>query len=334
MLGRDEWRSAVIARDGTCVMCTEAGSEVHHIIERRLFPDGGYYMANGVTLCRGCHLRAEESAFTCEQLREAAGISVTLLPFSLAGDERYDKWGNALVGAVLYPGPLWDEAMAKRVIARGVEIGERRKHPRTAHLATSPGASKDDLRDGGNYEATEIVVITEKMDGECTTIGHGAYGPYCHARSLDSQSHVSQSWVRRLSGIIGSELPRGWRVVGENVQAVHSITYENLPGYFLAFAVVDDTNTFLSWQETTEWCALLGIPTVPVLWRGAWSGWRESEYKSVGKYGLREGYVVRPEDSFRYGDYATRVAKWVRAGHVTSATHWRSREIVENSLAG
>lgn len=60
LLTRDEFRRAVFARDGyRCAACGARPSDIalvvdldaHHIMERRLFPDGGYYLDNGATLC-------------------------------------------------------------------------------------------------------------------------------------------------------------------------------------------------------------------------------------------------------------------------------------------
>ena len=51
LLTRDAFRNAVFERDGhLCVICKEPAIDVHHIIERRLFSDGGYYIDNGVSL--------------------------------------------------------------------------------------------------------------------------------------------------------------------------------------------------------------------------------------------------------------------------------------------
>ena len=52
-LTRDQFRNGVFARDGhKCVLCQAPGQDAHHIMERRLFPDGGYYLDNGATVCR------------------------------------------------------------------------------------------------------------------------------------------------------------------------------------------------------------------------------------------------------------------------------------------
>jgi len=43
LLTRDEFREAVFARDHhRCVICRNEGKDAHHILERRLFDDGGY----------------------------------------------------------------------------------------------------------------------------------------------------------------------------------------------------------------------------------------------------------------------------------------------------
>lgn len=48
LLTRDEFREGVFERDGhKCVVCGDDARDAHHIMERRLFADGGYYMENG-----------------------------------------------------------------------------------------------------------------------------------------------------------------------------------------------------------------------------------------------------------------------------------------------
>ena len=54
----------------------------------------------------------------------------------------------------------------------------RIKYPRTPHLPFSPGRSDDDIG-LGKVEFTGEVVVTEKLDGENTTLYHD----YLHART-------------------------------------------------------------------------------------------------------------------------------------------------------
>jgi hypothetical protein len=67
------------------------------------------------------------------------------------------------------------------------------KYPRTPHLPWSPGIAPDDEVSGrlSGLEGREVVV-TEKLDGENTTL----YADHVHARSVDSAHHPSRSWVK------------------------------------------------------------------------------------------------------------------------------------------
>ncbi len=73
LLTRDQFRESVFERDNyQCVVCQSPAQDAHHILERRLFPDGGYYMNNGVSVCGPCHIKCEETTISCETVREAA----------------------------------------------------------------------------------------------------------------------------------------------------------------------------------------------------------------------------------------------------------------------
>lgn len=50
--------------------------------------------------------------------------------------------------------------------------------------------------------------------------------------------------------------------------ARRSVPYPALPGVFLVFAVFDDGDTLLDWDDTAQWAALLELPVVPLLYRG------------------------------------------------------------------
>lgn len=59
----------------------------------------------------------------------------------------------------------------------------RTKYPRIPHLPWSPGRLEDDIALDSieHLERLEDVVVTEKLDGENTTLYHD----YLHARSVD-----------------------------------------------------------------------------------------------------------------------------------------------------
>ncbi|MFG2624302.1 RNA ligase family protein [Streptomyces sp. NPDC048473] len=205
----------------------------------------------------------------------------------------------------------------------------RTHYPRTAHLPWSPGATSDDVRiaDLSGLAGREVVV-TEKLDGENTTL----YADGLHARSLDSAHHPSRGWVKALQGRTGARIPEGWRVCGENMFARHSIPYDNLESFFYGFSVWDGEHC-LGWDRTVVFLRELGIPVPPVLWRGAFDARAEKALRALRPdTGRQEGYVVRPADGFDAPDFGRRVAKWVRPGHVQTDTHWMHASVVENGL--
>ncbi|MFJ9678183.1 RNA ligase family protein [Streptomyces sp. NPDC101194] len=205
----------------------------------------------------------------------------------------------------------------------------RTHYPRTAHLPWSPGASSDDVRiaDLSGLTGREVVV-TEKLDGENTTL----YADGLHARSLDSAHHPSRGRVKALQGRIGARIPEGWRVCGENMFARHSIAYDGLESFFYGFSVWDGERC-LDWDRTVEFLRGLGIPVPPVLWRGTLDARAEKALRALKPdTGRQEGYVVRPADAFGAADFGRLVAKWVRPGHVRTDTHWMHAAVVENGL--
>ncbi|REE95787.1 RNA ligase family protein [Thermomonospora umbrina] len=200
-------------------------------------------------------------------------------------------------------------------------------YPRTPHLPWSPGVASDDVRAGGLAGlAGREVVVTEKLDGENTTL----YSDGLHARSLDSAHHPSRAWVKALHGRIGRFIPPGWRVCGENMFARHSIAYDDLESWFHVFSVWADDRC-LSWDDTVRFARRLGVPTVPVLWRGPFDE-RALRAMQVNT-GRQEGYVVRTAEGFHRDAFADRVAKWVRRGHVQTDEHWMLSAVVENGLS-
>lgn len=204
----------------------------------------------------------------------------------------------------------------------------RYKYSRTPHLPWSPGGTSDDIhcRTAKQFEG-KTVVVTEKMDGENTSL----YRDHIHARSTDSRHHRSRDWVKALHGRIAHQIPEHWRICGENVFAQHAIQYNTLPSYFLAFSVWTEDNIGLSWSETIEWLKLLELTPPKVIYQGIWD---ENTVKAIPvDTNTSEGYVVRCTDSFHYSTFSENVAKWVRVNHVQTNKHWIHAEVTPNGLA-
>jgi hypothetical protein len=202
----------------------------------------------------------------------------------------------------------------------------RHKYPRTPHLPWSLGATDDDKRlSNVDHFVDKEIVVTEKMDGENTTM----YSDYIHARSIDSKYHPSRGWVKNLHATIAHSIPENMRICGENLYAQHSINYKDLPSYFMVFAIFDNVCCY-DWDSTKAWAKLLGLETVPEIYRGVWN---EKLIKSLwSEDSGTEGYVVRLTKPFYPSDFEKSVAKFVRPNHVQTDTHWMHQTIVKNGL--
>jgi hypothetical protein len=338
LLTRDEFREAVFARDKhKCVICGSPGQDAHHIFERRLYADGGYYLSNGGTLCGSCHLRAEETTLSVEDILGAIGLErgQHALPAQLYSDMRYDKWGNPVLdnGHRLRGELFYDESVQKVLFPVLHLFTNRVKYPRTYHLPWSPGITDDDrVLSQETIEKWDghLVVITEKMDGENTTM----YRDGIHARSLEYEARYDRDRIKALHASMAYKIDEGMRVCGENLTAVHSIRYENLPHFFMVYGIWVN-ETCLSWGDTETYAAVLGLPTVPVLWEGIWSTAFATTYHELLDFKTQEGYVVRPAGPFSMREYATRVGKYVREGHVqNNHGHWTRRRVEWNTITG
>jgi hypothetical protein len=190
----------------------------------------------------------------------------------------------------------------------------------------------------------EVVVVTEKMDGECTTIySDGTF----HARSLDSKYHNTTQWVVR--GIAerillrSDVIPEGCRIVGENLQIQHAIHYNELPAFFMIFAAYDGNDVCLEWDQIIRITEMLDISTdafmkivhVPQLYIGPWDR-KEIDACFTGVSccgGKQEGYIVRKADAFPRSKHEISMAKYVRKDHVQEHAHnWRRGPFVPNKL--
>lgn len=204
------------------------------------------------------------------------------------------------------------------------------KYPSTPHLPWSENykTTTDRVLKTADHFVGEQVVVTEKMDGENTTI-YGKTGK-CHARSLDTAYHESRSDVRRVAGDIAHLIPPGWRVCGENMYAKHSIHYKNLSSLFLVFSIWNEKNECFSWERTQNACDKWGLKTVPVLYWGTWTKGMHEEINLDER--SQEGYVLRFDAAFDFKDFGVSVAKYVRKNHVQTSEHWLRQQIVRNTV--
>lgn len=208
-------------------------------------------------------------------------------------------------------------------------MDDRIKYPRTPHLPWSPGASKDDLKvDSLPWADDDVVIITEKMDGENTTIAED----YIHARSVNSGYHPTRTWVQNWAAEWQWLLNSSERICGENLYAAHSIVYRTLPHYFLGFSYWTDQWCH-SWPETLAKFKSLGITPVHTYKEMKAKDLHTFSFGTTGTASdIKEGFVVRSKEGFPYWEFDKNVMKYVRPGHVLTDRHWLNQPIVPNIL--
>jgi hypothetical protein len=334
LLSRDAFREAVFSRDkGTCVFCIKPAVDAHHILERRLWPDGGYYLDNGASVCGEHHLACEATTLSVEDVRLACGITKPVIPPHLYDDQPYDKWGNPVMpNGQRLKGELFDDESVQKILGVGQVLHlfiPYVKYNRTYHVPWSQSMNDDDrMMSSLDAFQGQRVIVTEKMDGENTSM----YRDHIHTRSIDSRNHPSRNWVKSFWSGISGDIPDGWRICGENLYAKHSIGYTDLSTYFMGFSIWDDRNMCLEWDRTMEWFELFGITPVPVLYDGIYDEkvikalWKDSQWE------VMEGYVVRLAASFHYTEFRHKVGKFVRAKHVQTSKHWMYGRPIERNL--
>lgn len=193
------------------------------------------------------------------------------------------------------------------------------KYPKTMHLPYSPGITNDDkvIKDMSCIE-NEVVVITEKLDGENTCMEHDTI----HARSEGSSNHPSRDMVKGIHAAIRHAIPESYAIFGENMYAKHSIEYPKLTSCFYAFNIFDKvTQCFLSWESFQRTCLALQLPMVPIIAIGPYA---EIDLPKKSFFGSEcEGYVVRTLDAVHISEFDKHFAKYVRASHVQTDEHWK-----------
>ncbi len=357
LLIRNDFRKLVFERDHhKCIICDNQAQDVHHIIDRKLFDDGGYYVDNGASLCSNCHIQAEKCLLSVETIREKAGIIDIILPEGMSPEKRYDKWGQIMADFV--------------------------KYPRTRHIVGS-ALQKDDKADYATSEELEgkYLIIEEKIDGANVGISFDnelnlklqSRGHYLVGGDY-SQFDQFKTWANTYTEYFWDILDTRYIMYSEWMWNFHSLFYDKLPHYFMEFDIYDtEDDIFLSTNNRIKMVEHiehnLKIHQVLVLTEGICKNGQvngkpiteyvtfsyfqsresskilESELKRINldkeraqglmdlnKSGLMEGlYIKWEEDGIVKGRY-----KYVRPDFtqtiIDGGQHWQKRSPIHNRL--
>ena len=290
-LGRDGFREGVFARDRRCcVVCGAPAQDAHHILERRLFPDGGYELDNGVSVCSPHHLEAEATTLSCESLRAAAKIERVVLPPHLYADRRYDKWGNpARDDGWRLRGELFFEEPVQKVLAPVLgRFVARSEEPRVLALPWSPGAVASGLvlADMRALAGGEVVVVAEPAGEVIAVDVEGLY--------VGTGEPIAVRALAGLPALLAELLPPGGRLSGVRSGETMVVT-----------AAWDGRDVCLPWDEVVVLAELAGLPVAATLARGPGDPGRlEADARAFGPH------RVRPVGAFPLAAWRRCVARW------------------------
>jgi len=98
LLTREEFKKQIFRKtNGKCCVpgCNCDAVDAHHIMDRKLWNDGGYYVSNGAALCSKHHLDAERGLITPKQCIDYMNIKLADIKVPDAIKNEYkDKISN------------------------------------------------------------------------------------------------------------------------------------------------------------------------------------------------------------------------------------------------
>lgn len=358
---RRKFRESCLERDNNqCLVpwCDNSADDVHHIIEREEWSEGGYIQKNGASVCNHHHQYAEENHIPPQAFWFWLRIDDPITPEGMNVD--VNKWGNE------FEKPPWSD------------IRDRIKYQSTRHLLPlywyddeTVAQERIEHDDTGLDTVEDFVgiplVITEKIDGGNCMLVNDVENPV-RARNgskpEDTMKPLYQDGGLYWEQEVNHKLPDRLQVFGEWVWAKHSIHYgcdcedtcedvgpklseltgvDDKRAYFQVFGVFDKVHhLWLSWPEVEDVADNLGFPTTPVLYKEdendkATFNTKSEARRELIKYARDvidrggEGIVVRSKFPYHYEQFARRLGKYVRENHVKDdALHWSKRKEIQN----
>lgn len=229
------------------------------------------------------------------------------------------------------------------------------KYPRTRHLYNIGGAGRDDLLlttdEAEAFLRPSIqITIEEKVDGanfgirfnintqefQCQNRSHFVC-PTSHVQFSRINAFINKHRASLYELLCGGDLI----LYGEWLAAQHSVSYNQLPDYFLAFDIFDCiSGKFYSRSRYYAIMAHTSIQSVQCIYNGI-AG--ENITKNMllnmihepslySNASIREGVVVRVDDA--EGQWLVDKAKVVRGDFIAGNEHWSKGIITLNRLVG
>jgi hypothetical protein len=218
------------------------------------------------------------------------------------------------------------------------------KFPHTPHLLWLGEGSPREDKILSRAEATAFldgeVVVEEKVDGANFGISVGpegrlraqSRGNYLNPSHCHAQWKPLWPWLTRHEEGLLEALGDERILFGEWCHARHTVPYDLLPDWFLAFDVFEPTTTrFWSCDRRNALCRSVGLATIPEIFRGRLSQNQLPSLLTGSKVGSvpAEGIYLRRESD---GLLLRRAKVVAPAFQQQIEEHWTRRPLVPNRL--
>jgi hypothetical protein len=219
------------------------------------------------------------------------------------------------------------------------------KFPHTPHLLwLGAGAPRDDKVLGAD-EAAEFlrgeVVVEEKVDGANLGISLGpsgrlraqSRGNYLASGKSHAQWNLLWPWLAERRAALEEGLQGGLMLFGEWCYARHSVPYDALPDWFLAFDIFETgSRRFWPVDRRNRWLEGRDITPVPEVGRGRFQQNQLPSLPGLSRAGHvpMEGIYLRREED---GYLQARAKVVTMAFKQQIEEHWTRRALVPNRLA-
>eukprot|EP00429_Kryptoperidinium_foliaceum_P004528 CAMPEP_0176025232 /NCGR_PEP_ID=MMETSP0120_2-20121206/12340_1 /TAXON_ID=160619 /ORGANISM="Kryptoperidinium foliaceum, Strain CCMP 1326" /LENGTH=612 /DNA_ID=CAMNT_0017358413 /DNA_START=42 /DNA_END=1881 /DNA_ORIENTATION=- len=281
----------LVALEARCVACGRAqrSREVAEAANRLLAIDTRNFVGLRCKAIASMALKRYSEGHSAIQQLEAllAGASATdigensvaLRKWLASAAEKCRE--NLSIAEKLFPGAedFANEAGDDDFEAMFLTNGSKLKFPSTAHLKNLGAATRDDkLCDEGRRKqfcgGLRVISVEEKVDGANLGLSlDSAYRVRMQARSklvnwkTDPQFAGLEAWLKENSSTLCEVLERNNDIMfGEWCAYRHTVKYNSLPGYFLAFDIYDKRQgRFLSRESFHTRLARAGGPKIPAV---------------------------------------------------------------------
>ena len=235
LLSRTAFKTAVFKRDNhTCKFCSQPAVDAHHILDRQLWDNGGYYLENGIAVCEEHHLECERTLLPLNTIYQLLPHTSRPHPATLP-NTTLDKWGNPYTPqGYRLRGPMFWTDGVQAILPK--ELVRTQFLPYDTFNPTSPKTHID-----YTFAYTKTYVSNMQWLNVYTDIVLDITG------RTPSTTNTLQNTLSQLQ----NNLPPEWRAVIEQQHPFNLIALFNQEG------------ALLSQDDTRSWAELLELPTAP-----------------------------------------------------------------------